>query len=409
MKIIHTSDWHLGQRFYRYDRDDEHKFFFEQLCGIVRQEKPDALLVSGDIYDNVAPVASVQNMFVNAIADFHEACPSTTIIITAGNHDSGQRIEVDKRLWKGLDVHVIGTCRHKDDDITFDPYQYILPIKDILENTIGYVVAVPYFHPSNYPVERLGIERDQRQKEFFKTMQHAVEDINTSNLPIVLMAHLAITGCDIRGHEDSVIGNMETEDVSLLGSGYDYIALGHIHKPQTINGTDGRVRYSGSPIPLSFTEDYEHSVSLVDIPNHGGEISINTIHIKYLRRVKTLPNEPADLDTALKALAELDDSDNSYVRLLLSADSYKPADAENRATEICKAKECRFCAVDQEKKVYVHKDHDMPEYNADELRFMPPMEIAMRYYENKVQQPLNEQLTTMLQIAIDKVDAEQSK
>lgn len=239
-------------------------------------------------------------------------------------------------------------------------------------------------------------------------MQQAAKDVNTDNLPIVLMAHLAITGCDICGHEYTIVGNMETKDVSLLGRGYDYVALGHIHKQQNINGTDGRVRYSGSAIPLSFTEDYEHSVSLVVIHKRGGEVSVRRITINPLRRVKTLPDKPTDINTALKALTELDDSDNSYIRLLLSADSVKPADAENRAMEICKRKECRFCAVDQEKKTYVHKSHNLPKYNADELRFMPPMEIAMRYYEHAKQQPLNDDLKKMLQTAIDMVDAEQN-
>lgn len=159
MKIIHTSDWYLGQRFYRYDRDDEQQFFFKQLCDIMRLEQPDALLVSGDVYDNVAPMTSVQNMFVNAIVDLHEASPTTAIIITAGNHDSGQRLEVDKRLWSRLNVHAVGTCQHNDNDITFDPRQYIFPLKSYNGSLCGYVVALPYFHPLNSPVERLGIER----------------------------------------------------------------------------------------------------------------------------------------------------------------------------------------------------------------------------------------------------------
>ena len=99
-RFIHTSDWHLGQNFYGYDRSEEQRDFLRQLADIVREQEPDALLVSGDIFHTAAPSSAAVSLYVNAMIDIHEACPGMSIIVIAGNHDSAARLESDSRLWK---------------------------------------------------------------------------------------------------------------------------------------------------------------------------------------------------------------------------------------------------------------------------------------------------------------------
>ena len=108
MKIIHTSDWHLGHILYEHDRTAEHAAFLSQLRDIVAEEKPDALLVSGDIYDRTNPSTSVQKMYYRALLDIHSACPDMAIIVTAGNHDSKAMLELGRELWQMAGVTVVG-------------------------------------------------------------------------------------------------------------------------------------------------------------------------------------------------------------------------------------------------------------------------------------------------------------
>ena len=120
MKIIHTSDWHLGQEFYTYDRTDEHVAFLEQLQEIVAQEQPDALLIAGDIYHNATPSNGVMRMFNEHLDKIRQACPTMQIIVTAGNHDSSARLEVTRGLWKHLGVHIVGRIVKTEDRVDFD-------------------------------------------------------------------------------------------------------------------------------------------------------------------------------------------------------------------------------------------------------------------------------------------------
>ena len=96
-KFIHTSDWHLGQSFYGYDRSEEQQDFLEQLADIVRQHQPDALLVSGDIFHTATPSNAAVKMYVDAMLNIHDACESTTIVVIAGNHDSASRLDYANR------------------------------------------------------------------------------------------------------------------------------------------------------------------------------------------------------------------------------------------------------------------------------------------------------------------------
>ena len=150
MKIIHTSDWHLGHILYEHDRTAEHAAFLSQLRDIVAEEKPDALLVSGDIYDRTNPSTSVQKMYYRALLDIHSACPDMAIVVTAGNHDSKAMLELGRELWQMAGVTVVGQVERRDGMIDLD--RHIIAIRDGNGDAKGYVVAVPHIFDQNYPV-----------------------------------------------------------------------------------------------------------------------------------------------------------------------------------------------------------------------------------------------------------------
>ena len=275
MKLIHTSDWHLGHTLYNYDRTEEQQAFLQQLAEIVEREQPDALLVSGDVYHYSSPSASVQKMYTEAMLEIHRRCPSMTIVVTAGNHDSSSKLEITRSLWESFGLHVIGSIRREEETIQWS--RHIIEVTGKDGRPVGYILPVPHVYPQNFPSPDLEMKREERMPYFFQTLLDETRRINTDGLPVVLMAHLAVTGSDTTGHTD-LIGGMDYFPLDQLGAGYDYLALGHIHCPQTLKGSDGRARYCGTPYPVSFDETYPHSVSLVTVES-GKQPEIQDIRI----------------------------------------------------------------------------------------------------------------------------------
>ena len=313
MKILHTADLHLGQIIYQnYDRIDEHQHFFRQLEAWCLKEHPDALLVSGDIFDIQQPSASVKKAFTDYFVHLHTACPDMHIIVVAGNHDSASRLQADNAVWKFANTTLIGLAPSNELLKSPDGWQdnYIVRL------STGFVIALPYM---------IG-----ERKDLMQSLLDYVNGLNTANLPVVMMGHLAVTGSDATGHGFE-IGKIATQDVASLGQGYDYLALGHIHKPQTIGHPDDAladevsypapvVRYSGSALHVSCDETYPHTVSVVDIDHHGGQVTVRQLRIDELRHFYTLPEDPnaafADEEEALEGVKSFCQTVGSgYIRL----------------------------------------------------------------------------------------------
>ncbi|MBR4311868.1 MAG: exonuclease SbcCD subunit D [Bacteroidaceae bacterium] len=321
MKVIHTADLHLGQVIYQnYERVDEHQHFFSQLTEWCKEECPDALLVSGDVFDIQQPSATTKKAFNDYFVSLHQACPHMHIVITAGNHDSASRIQADNSVWKLLNTHLIGASPSVDllnsDDRTWMD-NYIITLDS------GYIIALPFM---------VG----ERQALIQSILDHVAE-MNTDHKPVVMMGHLAMTGMDATGH-DIEIGKIKTLDVEAVGKGYDYLALGHIHKPQTIGHQEdcmklecvtypsGVIRYSGSALHVSCDEQYPHTVSVVDIDKHGGSVSIRQLRINELRHFYTLPLDDASYQSEEEVLDGVRDFcinnlEGGYIRLRISYDT----------------------------------------------------------------------------------------
>jgi exonuclease SbcD len=366
--FIHTSDWHLGQNFYGYDRSEEHKDFLRQLADIVRKRQPDALLVSGDIYHTAAPSNAAVNLYVNAMLDIHRACPTMAIIVIAGNHDSASRLDSDKRLWELANVTVLGgIARDADGKANFD--RHIIKVEDN-----GIVAAVPFAYPSSFPVpaDEAEIVRDQRQQAYFQALLDHTQELNTKGLPVVLMAHLAVNNSDFTGHDYNM---MESFEIGTLGTGYDYAALGHIHRPQQLSE---RARYSGTPIPVSFDERCEHSVSIVEIDSHGSLPHIETKVIKNLKPLHTVPaDEAVNLEEALKLIDQRDDITGSYIRLHVKVDRFLPTGSQERAAQAVSDRKGYYCEI--KKTASTITQGAKQQMTLAEFSSKQPIEIANQY------------------------------
>ena len=384
-KLIHSSDWHLGQNFYGYDRSEEQKDFLDQLTDIVRKHTPDALLVSGDIFHTPAPSNAAVNLYVNAMLDIHKACPSMAIIVIAGNHDSASRLDSDKRLWQLANVTVLGgIARDQDGKADFDSHIIKIDGK-------GVVAAVPFAYPASFPLPPGAddIERNERQRTYFQTLLNHANAQAQDSLPVVLMAHLAISNSDFKGHDRDM--KMECVDLATLGTGYDYVALGHIHRPQDVSD---RVRYCGTPVPVSFDEQCEHSVSIVEIDSHGALPRVETKVVKNLKPLHTIPaQEPVDFETALQQLQSHNPNERSYIRLNVKVDQFLPTGAQEQAAQAVKDKQCRFCEIKKTAALPVARTSTM--MTVEEFNMKTPLDIANQYFIDKYGQPMDEQQQEM--------------
>ena len=361
MKILHTSDWHLGHTLYNYDRTEEQMAMLLQMVNIVREEKPDVFLLCGDVYHTPQPSASVQTMFTNALVEIHDANPDMTIVITAGNHESGTKHDIFRTPWKALKVYTIGSvdANNKEDLIIEIPGQ-------------GYVIAVPYVNERNMP------------DGFFQDLLDIVAERNKANLPVLMTAHTTVSGCDFTGHENAseyVVGGIDSHSLEDMGMGYDYLALGHIHHAQFVRGGNHRVRYSGTPIPVSFDENYQHSVSIVELNKHGEEPVVKEIEIQTHRPLVTLSKDGvATWEDAKDLLEEFPNDIEAYIRLNVEVDNFLPVEANAEALLLTEGKKCRFCVINTHR---LKKDRrEAKVMSVQEFKTEKPIDIAERYAED---------------------------
>ncbi len=368
-KLIHTSDWHLGQNFYGYDRSEEQRDFLRQLAAIVRKHQPDALLVSGDIFHTAAPSSAAVGMYVDAMLDIHDACPAMAIVVIAGNHDSASRLESDRRLWKLAGVRVLGGIA-RDSEGWADLDHHIIAV-----GNKGIVAAVPFAYAAGFPLTP-GSEagREERRGAYFQALLDRVEALNKEGVPVVLMAHLAVTDSDFTGHDN--IMPMECVSLEELGGGYDYAALGHIHRPQWV-GEHGR--YCGTPLAVSFDEQCEHSVSIVEIDAHGELPRVTNKRVDNIRPLHTVPAlAPVPFEEALQQVEQRDDISNAYVRLNVLVDRFLPHGALERAASVVTGKGGRFCEI---KRTASHVPAAARmQMTMQELTTRQPIEVANQYF-----------------------------
>ena len=164
MKILHTSDWHLGHTLYNYDRSHEQQAFLQQLTRIVAEEMPDAMVVSGDIYHYSTPSAATQKMYTDGMLEIHRACPGMTIVVTAGNHDSSSKLEIDSSLWNHFGVKVVGNIERTREEVNLE--KHIVEVIDEAAALKGYIIAVPHVYPQNFPILDTETPREERQARF---------------------------------------------------------------------------------------------------------------------------------------------------------------------------------------------------------------------------------------------------
>lgn len=266
MNILHTADWHLGHRLHEHAQLEEQTLFLKWLTNYIVKKEVDVLLISGDIFDTGAPSNQSLELYYNFLVGLKDTC-CNAIIITGGNHDSPGTLNAPRHILDALAIKVIGKATDLIEDEVF---------KINLNNETVIIAAVPYLRDGDIRKAVAGETFDDLVDKYKAALvnhyQEAAiecERVNNTNAPVIAMGHLFAIGGSVSDSEQNIyVGSLGHIGAADFPEYYDYVALGHLHRPQIV-GDNERVRYSGSPYVLSFSEvDYNKKVVLLTITDH---------------------------------------------------------------------------------------------------------------------------------------------
>lgn len=327
IKILHTSDWHLGASLQGWPRESEHRGALSQLVAIAAERRVDAVIVAGDIFDSLNPSAEAQKLLFETLKNLRVALPEATIALVAGNHDPAGRLEAPRALFDMVGVIGVGTIARRPTG-ELEKALHLTPLRDASGAVAAYLLAVPYPRAADLSV----VDEDVAgspvvfavRKLYAELIAMARAEIGDA--PLIVTGHLHVAGAlESEGAERRIlIGGEHAVPADLFPEDIAYVALGHLHRPQSVGREN--VRYSGSLFPLSKTEiGYEHGVSIVTIDGAR-------THIEHLPLTRPLPclRVPArgglklsEVDSALAALgldAALPPENHPFVHLTIAAD-----------------------------------------------------------------------------------------
>ncbi len=326
MKILHTSDWHIGHKLYGNDRTDEHQYFFNWLTETIQTQNIEVLLVCGDIFDVGYPSNLALKTYYQILKDLIKT-NLRKIIITGGNHDFVSTLEAPREILEVLNVSIVGGASGNLSD-------EIIEIPDDRGKTEAVIAAVPFLREKDIRTPVAGESPNDRIKatkegivNHYRELAMLVEQYKEGNIPVIATGHLYMQGSQLSESERDIhLGNQAGVTASEFPAIFDYYALGHIHRAQSISEKPP-VIYSGSPIALSYSEqNNKKSVRIIELSN--GKISHKKLEIPQERKLKSFKGKYEDVikkvetytsDSLLPDWLELNIEETEYDPLLARA------------------------------------------------------------------------------------------
>ena len=399
MRLLHTSDWHLGQHFYEHQRDSEHQQFFDWLIKQLKEQAIDVLVISGDIYHTATPSANAEHQLYQFVKAAKQACPALHIVIIAGNHDSPRRITAASPLLAQFDTHMIG----RFDSANPSACVVELQVKD--EQCV--VLALPFLRASD--ITEGGKAYPQAVGDAYSLLLENAP--LTENTSLVVMGHLHARGASVS--EDSeraiIIGGEDAVGADVFPSDADYVALGHLHKAQQVN-KQAHIRYSGTPFPMSFSErNYKHQVVIVEF-NNGELQSVNPLYIPRFREVVLFPeHELLDISVLCQQLKQFDFDaiPGAYLRLRISS-TETSQDFREQIDKVLDGKPVRFCGIERVRQNNSQKSEiefaDLSQVGRLDVQNL--LTVAFDNHPDLSQEQLTDELKTMFAQVVHDVEVE---
>ena len=308
MRVLHTSDWHLGKRLEQCERTDEHQHFLDWLAQTIQEQQVEVLVIAGDIFDTGSPSNTALKQYYDFLWCLRGSC-CRDIVIIGGNHDSVSTLNAPKALLRYFNVHVIGGA-------TADIREEIIPITGAAGNTQMVVCAVPFLRDKDIRLSVPGEtyeEQEARLKQgictHYEELVVHIQPYKQQRIPVMAMGHLFAAGSSASDSEKEIhVGNLGQICGDQFPAEFDYVALGHLHRPQKVNGFQ-HIRYSGSPIPLSFSEVEDKKIIIILDFADGQLTRLEEVQVPVCRK---LVRFRGDLDKIRRHITTFDNSDYPY-------------------------------------------------------------------------------------------------
>ncbi len=397
MLILHTADWHLGNTFHGHSREAEHRHFLDWLLTTLRERQPDALLVSGDVFDTPNPPAAAERMYYDFLSAALEAVEGLQIVVTAGNHDSGGRLEAPGALLEARGIYVRGTLRRAADG-TPAYERHLVPLRVRGEEEPACVVfALPYLRSGDYAP---GLSPEEGLRTCFRELHRHHGKSALKRLPVVVCAHYYAAGADINAQDHSerlVVGGQDRVSPDVAGRAA-YVALGHIHKAQPVGEASW---YAGSALPMSFSEKhYRHGVLAVTLAE-GRLPAVETLPYEPLRALLTLPARgaatPAELLDEISALPRRGKKDEGltwpYLEIKVRESRPEPQLLHDVAQAL-QDKAVRFCRMVRETAATARPDDALS--RTETLQAISPEDMARRVFRARYGEEMPDEMLRRL-------------
>jgi len=373
MRILHTADWHVGRTLHRLSRLDEAEAVLNEVVGIAKSEEVDLVLVCGDVYEHFAPSAQAEEIVYGALLALRDA--GIPVILVAGNHDYTRRLIAVQELLRAVDVYVVAEPRRPDEGGLIE-----------IESRAGEVAQVavlPWVSERSLfgAEEMMGLQPEPYQayaEQIPRLLRALCEPFDPSKIN-VLAGHLFVSGSGLGGGErELTIGQTFAVTAAALPTSPQYIALGHVHRPQGVPGAPIPARYSGSTLQMDFGEvEQAKSVTLVDLqpgrPAHAREVPL------------TAGKKLVDVRVALSDLKNVRGADDgAFARVFLECEGPSPGLVDDVREVLPNAVEVRL--------EYERQDQ---ERRSDDFRHLTPAKQFARYYRQRHGADPAEQVTKL--------------
>jgi exonuclease SbcD len=306
VRLLHTSDWHLGHVLRDVTREREHAAFLAWLVETCAREQPDVLVITGDVFDSATPPAAAERMWFDFLARVRQVCAAVDIVAIAGNHDSPARLGAASALLRELGVYVIGHLPRGADG-RLDHDRILVPVA----GGRGLVAAVPFIRA----IDVAAADHDPLATIYGEVVAEA-RARRAPGQALIVLGHLYVAGAEpsLLSERRVSIGGQEAASARLFPDDIDYVALGHLHRAQRVRRDT--IRYAGAPLPLALDEArYHHSIAVADF---DGETRVRTIPIPRLVDVVQITGPLEDVLARLTALPATGEGERPYLEVVVS-------------------------------------------------------------------------------------------
>jgi len=329
MKILHTSDWHLGQYFMMKTRENEHSQFLSWLIDVINQQHIDVVIVAGDIFDSASPASYARKLYADFVVQLQQSTCSQLIIVS-GNHDSVAVLNESKSLLKALNVSVLA-------GLSENLSEHIVHIES--DDELVQICALPFLRASDVSTSEHGLSAQQKQMNLQQGISQTYQDIfdlanavkTDKQKTLFATGHLTAVGCSVsESVRDIYIGTLTAFPASLFPQ-FDYIALGHLHRPQKVQKSD-IIRYSGSPIALSFDET-QHQKQVFIIESKHKPVVVSELNIPNFQAMRVVSGNIDEVITELTDIKRENLTHSVWVEVKLKQ-AYIQVDLQTRLNDV---------------------------------------------------------------------------